>query len=1101
MRSGFTGGYPFPNFINETTNKDVFGPGVYLNETSGAAGTPLSQPAWPNPAPLASRAAVTAQQMGSPLILTDLSGKGAMPGRNTDFSNPVRAPSSVPAVNAQISVGGNHTTYAGKDKMAPRQLDWPNVTLGLSRQTAILAMDNRRPLNVSLLFGQDTFFGARGEVPDFDWPNPVGPPSRSVAIAAQPLGRSALFAPTAPPFYELDWPNPAPPLFSRQVALTAQLLGTAATIFVPLTKTVFYTAGSTLTTPSDYNDSTATWEAIGAGGNGAGSVSATTIGAGGGGGEYRKIVSPGLSPNTVYAINIPAGGAGQVATGTTLYVNASTSTPILQAGNGGNGSGPLQGSGGTGGIGLATNFNGGDGGAGATSANTNGRGGASGGSSAGPAGAGLTGVNTVTTVPGGSGGSGAEGANATAGVSASGNQGAAGGSGTFGTGGGAGGNPGAGSNGLANSGGGGGGGMGSTSANGSGGGNGAVSQDWNQTSDGAVAGGGGGGGAGGGATGANVAGNGGNGGTYGGGGGAGGKAGTSGTSGTGGTGGQGIIVLTYTPGIGPAPPVAPVDLPNPVLAPVSRVSPQAQPQGTPGLLAALAGQGLQPFGLDDWPVPPAPGSRAVSITAAQPLGTPLVLTELAVIVVLPFRQRDWPNPMAISRAGALAAQPLGTSVTAAVDSSSGAPVPSDFTNPIWPLSRVTAMTSQPQGSPLAVMTAPPAAAPFGQDDWLVPRAALPAQVTQRLGTWGGMLPLMPPFGGEDYPNPRAPRPLPDLTQPQGSPLILTTLSGNGLVPFGLDDWPVPRGAARAVLTQPLGGLPPVVAPPFAQLIWPNPAGAAARDFTQPLGTSVAAANGASSGGPIPSDFPNPILRVPVPNAAQPLGMPATLYQPVNTPAPFSQDDWQNPRVIAAPRDNTMLGVPVALYSPAPFNQDAWPNPATTGRLAAISAQPQGVGAVYVSIVIQAPFGQDDFPNPAQPADRRIAILAQPNGQPAAIAALLVKLPNNQKDWANPTLSGDRRVALNAQFFGTWHGILPAPPPLIAQRDWPLPIRRPYFKAVYDQVLQMSVALQTAPPPQPPISGDSGETVFSQARVTVIFSTSISVIFSNPRNSR
>jgi hypothetical protein len=80
-------------------------------------------------------------------------------------------------------------------------LDWPNPTAPRSTEgRSVFA-----PLRL-LLLGQDQFFGAPGQPPSYDWPNPRGPlPARpSLTVPLQ----LTLLLPTAAPFLPLDWPNP-----------------------------------------------------------------------------------------------------------------------------------------------------------------------------------------------------------------------------------------------------------------------------------------------------------------------------------------------------------------------------------------------------------------------------------------------------------------------------------------------------------------------------------------------------------------------------------------------------------------------------------------------------------------------------------------------------------------------------------------------------------------------------------------------------------------------------------------------------------------------------------------------------------------------------
>src|SRR3989344_588822 len=202
---------------------------------------------------------------------------------------------------------------------------------------------------------------------------------------------------------------------------------------------IIIVSGTTWTVPADWNDTGATIEALGAGGDGValGSVG----GGGGGGGEWRKIITPGLTANATYDINIAAGCVGSTTDGTWVKNGAGGGgTIILEAKNGGNAVDRIAGTGGTGGTGADGNFDGGAGGTGGADGVSSGAGG---GGSAGPIGIGKTGGNGITTnASGGGGGGGSNAGSATdgeAGNTDGAGEGGDGGHGTDGTGGGDGG--------------------------------------------------------------------------------------------------------------------------------------------------------------------------------------------------------------------------------------------------------------------------------------------------------------------------------------------------------------------------------------------------------------------------------------------------------------------------------------------------------------------------------------------------------------------------------------------------------------------------------------------------------------------------------------
>jgi hypothetical protein len=82
------------------------------------------------------------------------------------------------------------------------QLDWPNPVAAKQSQ------ENRgfiRAANVQLI-GQDKFFGALGQAPAYDWPNPSRP--RQPVPPDMPPNLLLTTFIVAAPFYQMDWPNP-----------------------------------------------------------------------------------------------------------------------------------------------------------------------------------------------------------------------------------------------------------------------------------------------------------------------------------------------------------------------------------------------------------------------------------------------------------------------------------------------------------------------------------------------------------------------------------------------------------------------------------------------------------------------------------------------------------------------------------------------------------------------------------------------------------------------------------------------------------------------------------------------------------------------------
>lgn len=169
---------PNPSGANAASTS-YLSPGAIQPNPVSVGGAPFTQLDWPNPrGPVRNDQAINSQTSGLPAVEGILKGQDTLPFRG-DFQNP---------------------------------------TLMLSRQAAVLAQMLGSPRVLNLLIGQDTFYGAAGEVIDYEWPVPAGPPARHVAINSQPQGfLTTLFgAITQSPFYSRDWPNPRGPIPPQQ---------------------------------------------------------------------------------------------------------------------------------------------------------------------------------------------------------------------------------------------------------------------------------------------------------------------------------------------------------------------------------------------------------------------------------------------------------------------------------------------------------------------------------------------------------------------------------------------------------------------------------------------------------------------------------------------------------------------------------------------------------------------------------------------------------------------------------------------------------------------------------------------------------------------
>jgi len=284
--------------------------------------------------------------------------------------------------------------------------------------------------------------------------------------------------------------------------------------------------GSSWIVPSDFNVANNIIHLFGAGGGGgAGTLSPIRSGGGGGGGGYTNVTNLYATNGQTISYSVGLGGSG----GTSPSGNGASGGTTTFSGNTAVGGGGGRGSAGSNGgaAGTGSTGNGGAGGSGATIA-TGTAGGGGGGGAGGPLGNGAVGGNGNAAATNGGGGGGGGNGGGTAGGN--------GASGTAGTGG----NNSAGSGGGTTttssfSGGGGAGGLSGITP-----GSGSTGIDILDT----IGGGGGGGGSGGSGSQNGAA-----GGLYGGGGGGGGGRSTVGF--VGGQGGQGIIIITYFPGIAP----------------------------------------------------------------------------------------------------------------------------------------------------------------------------------------------------------------------------------------------------------------------------------------------------------------------------------------------------------------------------------------------------------------------------------------------------------------------------------------------------------------------------------------------------------------------
>ena len=171
---------------------------------------------------------------------------------------------------------------------------------------------------------------------------------------------------------------------------------------VHLPETLYLTSGSTWTVPGDWSNAANKIEVIGGGGGGLGG-GGSGDGGGGGGGGYSSITNLTLTPGSTVSYNVGLGGAG-AAGGNTWFNGGSLSNASVSAQGGGGGGAPAGGSGGQASNGIGTTrYFGGSGGGG-------GYGGGGGGGAAGPHGnGGAAGSYAGGDYSGGGGGGGADG--------------------------------------------------------------------------------------------------------------------------------------------------------------------------------------------------------------------------------------------------------------------------------------------------------------------------------------------------------------------------------------------------------------------------------------------------------------------------------------------------------------------------------------------------------------------------------------------------------------------------------------------------------------------------------------------------------------------
>lgn len=298
----------------------------------------------------------------------------------------------------------------------------------------------------------------------------------------------------------------------------------------------------------------------------------------------------------------------------------------------------------------------------------------------------------------------------------------------------------------------------------------------------------------------------------------------------------------------------------------------------------------------------------------------------------------------------------------------------------------------------------------------------------------------------DYPNPRGPKGLLFDQASRNSSLFTITFA-----PFYLTDWQNPRGA-RGLAADQLG----IVDAsefwmlnsqfPFSLSDWANPARPRSVGFEPPLyNVNVLSFTFAPFG---QGDWPNP--RSAKGLVADQLGyLDPTEFWMLNSIYPFGLEDWSNPpRIRSINFDQVSYNVNLLSVIFAPFSQDDWPNP--RGRTSSVSDYfsssknwlvgqdqffgPPGLGPTY------------DWSNPQRPRIRN------EYGSVDNYKVLLFAAPPSPfylLDWQNPR--GARGLVADQLGFvdPTEYWMLNSIYPFI-QNDWSNPLRS---RLVYfDQLL-------------------------------------------------
>jgi hypothetical protein len=200
-----------PDYSN-TTDLTLLGKDTFF----GAPGQPPAPREWPNPRGPARPSAV----FDPPNLTNTLQAAPATtfaPFRQPFFTRIVARPG--PPLSDPPNL---LTTTLRVTAAAPFfQTDWPNPSLRIVQR-----QDFQNAIELALL-GQDRVYGAPGQVPRYDWPNPRAA-ARTVDLLTW-IGLPQIAPPViAAPFGQPDWPNPVLRIAQRQDwprGVTLELLG------------------------------------------------------------------------------------------------------------------------------------------------------------------------------------------------------------------------------------------------------------------------------------------------------------------------------------------------------------------------------------------------------------------------------------------------------------------------------------------------------------------------------------------------------------------------------------------------------------------------------------------------------------------------------------------------------------------------------------------------------------------------------------------------------------------------------------------------------------------------------------------------------------